>query len=313
MTSRAFGYISATLTMVVFLSQGGLSPLQAQVHTPAPSSQASKKIDRTFDAKKRGEIDIRISAGTLRIIGQDRSTAQVVGQLGADVERLESFVDGRYLRFVTHPPSDPPQSSRALNSELVLYLPQGSDVSLETIEADVEIEGIHGRIQVKNGAGALVIRGAPRRIDATSVTGDLTVDVTCPDVELKTVTGEVTVEGKIENLIAETVETPLVSRAEVEVEGLLSTVTGQIRFSGQTATTARIRVRSSSGDVHLALPSEITGTFSLNSDRGDLSNAFGPAWLEKAGRLSAEWQTGDSPRRFEIETFDGDIRLDILP
>lgn len=308
--------MSRTVTALVVwlgLSLGAPPSVTGQADAPPAPSPGSREIDRTFDAKDRGEIDIRISAGSLRIVGQDRDTARVVGRLGADVERFETFVDGRYLRFVAHPPSAPPEAARALHSELVLYLPWGSDVSLETMEAGVEIEDLRGRIRVQSGAGDVLIRGEPRRIDATSVTGDLGVDVGCPDVELKTITGEVSIAGKIESLIAETVESPLISRAEIEVEGLLSTVTGRIQFEGSAAPTARLRFRSSSGAVHLRLDPEITGTFSLGSDRGDLTNALGPSWSPKAGRLSAQWQRGDSPRLFEIETFDGDIRLDVLP
>ncbi len=301
------------MVMMLGLSLTPPPPLHGQADAPAKPGPDPREIDRTLPAKTRGEIDVRISAGSLRIVGEDRDTARVVGRLGADVERLESFVDGRYLRFVTHPPSDPPEGPRALDSELVLYLPKGSDVSLETMEAKIEITDIRGRVRIQSGAGDLVIRGEPRRIDATSVTGDLTVDVACPDVELKTVTGAVDIAGKIESLIAETVESPLVSRADIEVEGLLSTVTGRIQFEGSPASTARLRFRSSSGAVDLHLDPEITGSFSLSSDRGRLTNALGPGWSSKPGRLSAQWQRGDSPRHFEIETFDGDIRLDILP
>ena len=280
--------------------------------TPSEEAPGSQQVDQTFDAKTRGEIDIRSSAGTIRVIGEDRPTARVVGRLGADVARLESFVDGRYLRFIAHPPSALPKAPRALDSELVFYLPKGSDLHIQTLEAQVEIEGIQGRIRIDNGAGDSKIQGEPRRIDAVSVTGDFRLKVKCPDVELKTVSGAMLIEGAIENLIAETVESQLLSRAEIEVEALLRTVTGRIDFEGRSAPTARIRLHSSSGPVRLLLDPDIAGAFSLSSDRGELTNGLGPSWSSKAGRLQDEWKRGESPRRFEIETFDGDIQLETV-
>ena len=73
----------------------------------------------------------------------------------------------------------------------------GGSVSVESVSGDVEARGLAGRLALKSVSGGLTLAGgAPEKVRADSVSGDVALDLqptTGVDVEVKTVSGDVTV------------------------------------------------------------------------------------------------------------------------
>lgn len=278
-----------------------------------------RQVDDVYAAKARGEIDIDVSAGTVRVIGEPRLDIAVNGRLGTDVVAWDVFQEDRYARFRAVPPSPPGEGSADLDVDLVFRVPEGSTVNLRSIEGRLEIENVRGPVAVHTATASTRLRGAPRKVDVTTVAGAVDAMLETPDVEIKSVSGSVSVAGRIENLIAETVDTPLVVDADIVVEGFLRSVTGSVRLNGNLESTARLRVETSSGAVHLNLPADLAGTFQVETSTGDLhrpepaaTTETGPdpiALQDVRGRRHAAWAIGSAPRRVDVRTLDGDVTI----
>lgn len=268
-------------------------------------------VDAVYAAKERGEIDIEVSAGRVQVLGEARDDIEVRGMLGTDVVSWDVFQDGRYARFQAVPPEPPGDAPADLAVDLIFRVPAGTSLNLRSIEGELEVDGIEGHVTVHTATASTRLRGTPRRAEVTSVAGAVDAELVTPDVELKSVSGAVTVGGRIESLIAETVDTPLFVDAEIVAEALLRSVTGNVRMTGRLEDTARLRVETASGAVHLALPADLPGRYRIETSTGELrtdeAGGARPGLHAVRGRRLAEWSIGSEPRQVEVRTVDGNV------
>lgn len=298
---------SIALGLAFILASTSPPPVAAELEQWTDSGP---RIQRTVTAKSKGEIDIRVSAGRLTLVGEPRSDAEIQGSLGADVRELRILKDERYLRFHTVAPPAPHASPLNLDSHLTLRAPEGSSLNIEMMAGELRVEGFLGTVTVRSGSAQTDVLGSPRRLQITTITGDIGVAVDTPDAELKTVSGTLRADGRFDSLAAETVSSPLYVSAVIGVEGRLRSVTGNVTLNKEPATTARVRFETSSGPVHLGIPPNLKGRFDFDtSAEQPTPPAPGITWNPQAGRHLARWGSGEAPRHISVRTFDGPIRF----
>ena len=292
----------------------GAAALALLASGAAPSrAQAPATVDAVYPAKERGEVEIQVSAGTIRVIGEARRDIAVSGRLGSDVAAWDVFHEGRFARFHAVPPGGVADGSLDLAVDLELRIPLGNSVRLQSMEGRNLIENVTGTVTVSAATAEIIVRGAPRRVDVTTVSGPIEVEIESPDAVLKSVSGPIDVGGRIEHLIAETVDTELRVEAAIRTEALLRSVVGEVRFDGELEETARLKVETSSADAYVRLPAKPTGSFRVETSGGALHGRLGdedvPALRAERGRRISAWTRGDAPRQVAVRTVDGDIHL----
>ena len=128
-----------TLTTVV-LSLCSVVPALAQTAVAEHCPAAADAI-----------VEIDNFAGSIEIKGWDRSRVEVRGTLARDAERLELSGSERRIsvRVVVSE-----ERAQDVDSELVIRVPVGSSLRVETVSASVSVHEVHGRHELNTVSGS---------------------------------------------------------------------------------------------------------------------------------------------------------------
>ncbi|MFH1177499.1 MAG: DUF4097 family beta strand repeat-containing protein, partial [Acidobacteriota bacterium] len=94
--------------------------------------------------------------------------------------------------------------------------------------------------------------------------------------------------------------------------GDLGTTSGGIRFAAALAPGARIEATSTSGEVELILPEDVSADFEVSTFSGDIRNDFGPQAKRTSHYTSEKELTftiGSGAARVTATSFSGDVYL----
>jgi hypothetical protein len=150
------------------------SPLLAMLALASAGALAGTPINERAAADAAGQVEISNTAGTVDVTAWPRNEVEVTGELGKGTDRLEFTRTGNVTRVKVILPS---KSSRVESSKLVVKVPAGSSLAVNTVSGDI---GVHG------------LRGSQR---LQSVSGNIRTEAAAEDVECKTVSGDVSIAG----------------------------------------------------------------------------------------------------------------------
>lgn len=277
----------------------------------APLADAGTPIDKRSPADPAGQVEISNIAGAVTVTGWDRNEVEVTGELGDGVERLEFTSADKLTRIKVVMPN---RSWHVEDTTLIVKVPAGSSINVNTVSADVEAHAIKGQQRLQ------------------TVSANITTDSGAEDVEVKTVSGDVRVNGDMQKgmLTLTTVSgDATVTRVSGEVNG--STVSGDFSLGLGEMTRARIRltsgdlslaaflpadgrldVESISGDVGIQLAPPIGAEFDLSSFSGEIENCFGPQPQrtdEFTPGKELRFTEGKGAGRVRVKTLSGDVKL----
>ncbi len=290
---------------------GSLGLLALALAAASPAAIAGTPISQRAAADPAGQVEISNISGSVVVTGWDRNEIEVTGELGEGTEKLEFARAGQLTRVKVIMPK---RSSHVESTDLILKVPAGSSIAVNTVSADLRVEGVRGSQRLQ------------------SVSGDIRTGVDREDVECKTVSGNIRVTGAgqpslttvmtvsgdatLERLAGEvngnTVSGDLtVAMGETSRSRLRST-SGDLVVKGRLADDARLDFESMSGDVGVDLEGPVNAEFDVSSFNGDISNCFGPKPMrtdEYAPGTELRFRQGTGGARVRVKTFNGDVRL----
>ncbi len=121
------------------------------------NQQAAHEVDRTVDAPKQGMVVVRVPDGRVRLEGWDRNEVSVTGTVADDSDRLE--LTSR--QGVTEVRVIPGLRSGADATNLIIRVPNGSSLDIETDGGHAEIVGVRGMVRVQSDEGNLSLDDKP--------------------------------------------------------------------------------------------------------------------------------------------------------
>ena len=162
-------------------------------------------------------------------------------------------------------------------------------------------------LRLRTSSGNMELNGATASLDIRTADGDAQIEVIRPLSHFfaRTSSGDVQLVGGAQEARVDT------ASGKISLENLsgsvaISTTTGKITLSwdrldpGQT-----IRIRSSSGRVHLMVPEGVQPQGTLTTTTGTIRSEFPGLVSEDGSALNLQ---GDGPT-FDVETASGDIQL----
>lgn len=290
----------------------------------ASAAPAQERIERSIPTRATGSLEIVNPSGSVEVVGWDRNEIQVTGTVGRGTERVE--INDRRIRVVL-----PRNARNVRGTELRIRVPQRKDVSVETVSADIGVEGIRGGVEAQSVSGEVEVAGSPRevrvsstsgdigihgsatgRVTAEAVSGNIDVDAATPDVRARSVSGEIDLRGVRERVTATTVS----GEVRVVGEGVrfasLESVSGDLEFAGSFAPRASATLESHSGNVILRLPPDAPLDVDVTTFSGGIENAFGPE-ARRTSRYAPgrelRFATGRGGARVSANTFSGNVKL----
>lgn len=272
---------------------------------------ADTEVDRTIDASPRGEVEVSNVAGFIEIRGWSRDEVQVRGTLGDDVEELIFERDDDYVLIQVKVPR---RHGRDIDSELYIKVPEGSDVEVAGVSADIDIDGVNGDQSLQTVSGDIETRGAASDLEVASVSGDVVAAGSGErnETEAGTVSGDLVLSGFNGWIEAGSVSGDI-TVTEGAFEGAeFETVNGDIEFSAALLDGGELAIESVNGTVDIEFADDLSARFDVETFNGDIRNCFGPK-PERTSRyspgLELSFTHGDGDGYVVIETLNGDIRI----
>lgn len=264
-------------------------------------------IDEQRPLKADGRVYVSNIAGTVDVATWDRDQVSIGGRLGSDVEKLEITGDASNLSIVVRLPKKTHVSG---DTVLRLRVPLAAHVALETVSADVSVDGLRGPVEVNTVSGDIGLALVSPEVTVQTVSGDLHLRAPSRLTKVNSVSGDLRMTGLQGRLSAETVS------GNVELEGgkfselRLKSISGDIQLDVSLADAAQIKGETLSGEIHMIVPSAQTGTALLKSFSGE-AYCDGASTVEHSTGHKREYVWGDGRgAHIELSSFSGDIRVE---
>ena len=269
-------------------------------------AQADIEENRPIDPAGRVQVDNM--AGSITLSGWDKAEVEIRGELGERVEELEITESGGGLRIRVH---NKDNQRRLDESHLRLQVPRGASIELESISADITVEGIQNdSIVLSTVSGDSDVNAETLHLEVESVSGDVSFAGNAPRLTVETVSGEIDVSGAEGEVRVTTVSGDLLLEGGIVSLGRFETVSGNLELSLEVSAGGKLSADSMSGDVTLLLPAAQQAEFIAQTYSGKLRSDFGEVsgGAEPSGR-SLQFREGDNGASIRIESFSGDALL----
>jgi DUF4097 and DUF4098 domain-containing protein YvlB len=277
----------------------------------APLARAGTPIDKHAPADPKGQVEISNTSGKVTVTGWDRDEVAVTGTLGDGSERLDFASGDKLTRVQVVLPS---KAWHVEDSELVVKVPAGSSVSVNTVSADIQVQGVNGSQRLQSVSANVATQAAAEDVEIKTVSGDLTV--TGSDrkglLTMTTVSGDATVTHVAGEVNGSTVSGDFRLGLGAVDRSRLRTTSGDLSLAAFLPADGRLDIESISGDVRIDLAPPLNVEFEVSSFSGDIRNCFGP----KAARTDEygpgkelRFTEGKDAARVRVKSLSGDVSV----
>jgi DUF4097 and DUF4098 domain-containing protein YvlB len=283
-------------------------PLQQSPESREAARQAARQQpDTTFEVSKGQRLEVEVFAGAVTVKTWDRSAVRVRAvDMGARAE-LEVDRDGPTVSVDVSGRHGTPTSA-----DLEVTAPSWMAVSLEGVHTDMSVAGINAPIALETVSGNIDVQGGRETVDIQTVEGTIVLRGAQGRLDLSSVNNAVTVTGAKGELNVETVN-GAIRLTDVDVSSLdLSTVNGDVGFTGPLRDDGHYVLTSHNGAIDLAIAGEPDATFSISTFGGELSTEFAVSVSGERGSRRGKrinFSLGGGSAQVELESFNGRITL----
>jgi DUF4097 and DUF4098 domain-containing protein YvlB len=261
--------------------------------------------DTTVSVNATARLEINQLAGTIVVRTWDRDVMRVQADHGSrDRIEIESRGDVVTIRA---------RRRRGIPTyvDYQITVPASMSVKLGGVEMEIDVDGVNGDVTVHSIEGDITVRNAGGHVDVNGVEGDLIVAGARGGASVHGVDGDIQVTDVVGDLTVETID------GEVTLEGIeatnvdVSTVDGEIFYTGVIRDGGQYRLTSHDGSVVLAVVGAINATVSVATFDGDFEAAsdFQVQLTEVRPGKRFSFVLGTGSAEIELESFDGSIRL----
>ena len=288
-----------------------LAILAAAVALPAAADTA---LDERKPARADGVVDISNVAGTVEIIGWDHNEVHLSGSYEDGVERVEFEVRGDRTVIRVHLPRDV-RHNREGGADLVVRVPRGSRVVASTVSASLAATELAGAPELRSVSGDVTVAGAFKSAELQSVSGTGVVGGTGQGarIDASVVSGDVRVERMHGEISAASVSGAVTVTSAGINRAQLSSVSGEVEYSGALAETGVYELSTVSGSARLIVHGAAKATYDLETTAGgDIDNSFGPEPRRKSEYgpgMTLRFNEGEGAE-VRMDTVSGELVLD---
>lgn len=270
-------------------------------------AQAQSRVDRGIRLNGDGAIRVYNTVGSVRITGWSRDSVSVKGTLGdgnvlhfgGGPQGVKMFVEGRDER-------------NPAPAMIELMVPLRSKVWVKTANADIEVRGVTGSLDLYVVGGRISVAGSPADINAEAIDGSIKVIGSPGWMRAKSASGDVTLDGSSADVTISTVSGKIDADGTGFEKAKFETVTGSIRFAGSFRPGGLVNFDTHSGSIEVGLSPSSPADFDVVSIAGAITNKLTSTRPMKGryGRGS-ELNTSNAGggTRVAIRSFKGPVSL----
>jgi DUF4097 and DUF4098 domain-containing protein YvlB len=271
----------------------------------------AETIERSLPADAQGDVTIVNVAGEISIEGWKQPEVQVKAELGSGVQRLvfENEGKGTLIKVIL-----PKGRSSSGASQLKVRIPEGSNLTVNTVSADQKIMGVRGSLRLQAVSGNITAQQWGEELRIKTISGDVRLeghDVTALTA-VETVSGDVNLDRLAGEIAMTTVSGDLQISMRELMRGSIRTTSGDVRLRTRLARDARFETEAINGDVELLLSGALDADFDIETFNGDIDSCFGPKPVHTrdfAPGNTLRFKRGEGSAKVRVKTLNGSVEI----
>lgn len=293
---------------------------------------AGDSIDKSLTVDGATSVSVENLRGKVSIVGWDKNTVTVKGELDDKTERFIFERSGSSIKIKVEIPSRMNGHNWNVGgSNLKIRIPETMRLDFSGVSSDVEITNLINSTEAKTVSGNIEVDNLSEHVELASVSGDIEASNLTGRVNLSTVSGNISdkqsdgriklkaVSGDVHS--QSTAEEVSVSTVSGEIDLILddveelaiSTVSGNADGRLSLNDNGRVKISSVSGDIDLTFENDVEASFRMKSNAGgDLINRItdDKATHAKYGPSSKLYfETGEANASVKGSTVSGQIKV----
>jgi DUF4097 and DUF4098 domain-containing protein YvlB len=268
--------------------------------------QGGSQLDTTVSFPRDGTVDLTAFAGDIIVTGWNRSDARV--RASSERGRLRWRITASRITLETEM-----VRGRTGDTRYEVTVPEGTRVIMRSNSGDLTIRGLRGSVDAHTTSGDITITDVDGTIEIQTLNGDVNGTRLRGTIEAGSVSGSVElddVQGRSIRFESTGGDLTLTNASARDVYG--STVGGDLEYRGVIEPGGQYEFHSHSGSITLAIPSNASARFSIETFSGELDSDF-PVTLQpdrdnRRGRR-LEFNLGGGDARVIAETFSGSVEI----
>jgi DUF4097 and DUF4098 domain-containing protein YvlB len=272
---------------------------------------AGTPIDQSRPASPDVHLRIENIAGRVEVRPGSSATVRVTGELGDGSLPLVFEGEPGRLTLRVEPEERGGWGNRMDASELVVTMPAGGRLEVNTVSADIDVAGIDGSdVELESVSGSVAYTGGAGRVHLKSVSGSVEGAGAGRDWTIGTVSGRITLPQAAGSLRVESVSGRIELDFAAAERAQLETVSGSIVARGQLAGGGSLAMQSVSGALDLQLSGALDARIRAKTFSGRIETDVGtPQSSGIGGGNTLDARAGSGGGDIRLESFSGRIRI----
>jgi DUF4097 and DUF4098 domain-containing protein YvlB len=272
---------------------------------------AGTPIDQSRPASADVHLRIENIAGRVDVRPGTSDTVRVTGELGEGSLPLVFEGEPGRLTVRVEPEERGGWGNRMDGSDLVVTMPAGGRLEVNTVSADIQVAGIDGsEVELESVSGTVSYEGGAGRVHLKSVSGSVAGAGAGQDWTIGTVSGSNKLPQAAGSLRVESVSGRIELDFAAAQRARLETVSGSIVARGQMASGGSLAMQSVSGTLDLQLSGTVDAQVRAKTFSGRIDTDVGsPERSGVGGGNSLETRIGAGSGEIRLESFSGRIRI----
>ena len=268
---------------------------------------ADTRVDERHAIASGGRVELSNIAGKVVVRGWDRNDVQLTGTLPDGLTLKQEKSANRVRWEVQYP-----RRNSSGGAALELRVPRAVELQLGTVSADLDIGAIDvKRLQASTVSGDLRAAGRSGESTLNTVSGDINAQLQTARMDARTVSGSIRAGGVSGEIGATTVSGQVGVDAGRTQRMVVETVSGNVDLSAAAlAPGGRISVESVSAPISLRLPLNVSAQLSVNSFSGSIQSDAGKVERPRYGPGSSlDARLGNGDGDISLESHSGGVRV----
>jgi DUF4097 and DUF4098 domain-containing protein YvlB len=257
-------------------------------------------------------IDVSNVQGSVSVTAWDKNEVELHAILESDKDRLEFEATERQVRIKVDRPDHRYRDDD--DATLTLKVPKGARLVVETVSAEILVDGVRGEQRLESVSGSVETRAYDQPVSLHAVSGDITVSGSGGKAALTTenISGTTIVSGIRGSYEGQTVSGSIDASVAAVEKLQIETVYGDADIKADLGAATRADMKTISGSLTLTIKPPVNAEFDLESFSGDIEACFGPKPHDKSKYGPGSelgFTEGKGGARVTIESLSGDINI----
>lgn len=271
---------------------------------------AGELVDKELAAKEEGRVQIRNTRGEVKIIGWDKASVRVVGELDDLAEEFIFEVDDDVTSIRIRLPRR--NINHGDGSDLEIFVPRSSRVTFRGVSTDVVLRDVDGGAVVRSVSGEIHAKNISKLVQINTVSGDVDIEKATGTVKVSTVSGTLNLNFDAKDISVHAVSGDMDLDLGDFDSLTASSVSGEVEIEGHLNDQGTIEMHTVSGDIDLRLSGPINAMLEVKTGPGgDISNDMSDTEPTRhfPASMQLDCKLGNGSGLISVHTVNGDVHL----